>query len=110
MFQSKQLLALFTLCCAIQSIQCLKVTFYRDIHHSGAAETFNLCSNDCVSLGTNEDWNDQFSSADTHNGCIIMFENNGCQGRSVRIEPGSPSHDNFNDLQMNDMVSSIKLC
>lgn len=98
------------MCSAIQTIQCLTVAFYQDINHSGDSQTFNLCSNDCVNLRTNEIWNDRFSAVNTANGCIIMFEHADCQGRAVRVEPGTNCHASFLECDMNDKVSSLKLC
>lgn len=110
MFHINNLVISLVLFSAVQTIQCLTVTFYQDINHSGDAQSFNLCSNDCVALGTNEIWNDRFSSVNTANGCIIMFEDTNCQGRAVRVEPGTNCHGSFLDCTMNDKVSSLKLC
>ncbi|CAL8116371.1 unnamed protein product [Orchesella dallaii] len=56
------------------------------------------------------EWNDRVSSVNTQGGCIVAWEKGSCSGRSSRIAPGTPAHNNLAAVDFSNIISSFKLC
>lgn len=83
------------------------VTWYDNANHRGDNRRFEINAHTCYNFGL---WNDRISSIDTHNYCVIIWSNHGCQGHRMEVAPGRGCHSNFRDCEFNDIASSIELC
>lgn len=62
----------------------------------------------CENLPGN--WNDRASSLTTNDNCFLIFEHGDCHGRSTRMAPGTPSHDNLDQINFNKAITSLQVC
>lgn len=74
----------------------------------GKSAVLKIKQKKCVNLPKRLD--NTITSIDTKNNCVIIFVDNNCQGRGVRLEKYSFGTDSLGRIGMNDVVSSIKLC
>lgn len=91
-------------CCP--SGQGADIAFCEDIDFEGNCFSHSIQDNKCINL----DKNDVASSVNTFGGCFRLYEDENCQGRSIVVQPGTRSHNNLEDLAMNDMVTSVSMC
>ncbi|KAL1453935.1 hypothetical protein WDU94_010236 [Cyamophila willieti] len=84
-----------------------RVWLYRDSGHRGGH--IEMSGDGCVNVP--DDFNDQATSVNTHGGCVRLYQNGGCSGRSIEVYPGTGAHDNlgFHD-DFNDRTSSVGPC
>ncbi|OXA62496.1 hypothetical protein Fcan01_02780 [Folsomia candida] len=80
------------------------VVFYSDKDFKGLRSTYIL-SDQCANL--NGQQNDHFSSVNVEGHCIEVCEHVYCRGPCVKVR--HPVAD-FNNLGINDLVSSVKTC
>ena len=50
------------------------------------------------------------SSIDTQNNCVVLFSREQCQGRSVRVAPGTSGHSHLSDVDFDNSLVSLKSC
>lgn len=91
-------------CCPSGSGADIALCEHTDLN--GACISHSIDKNKCV----NVDKNDWASSVNTFGGCFRLYEHADCEGKSIAVKPGSPSHNNLVALGMNDMVTSVSLC
>ncbi|CAL8130316.1 unnamed protein product [Orchesella dallaii] len=84
------------------------VTLYEHASSEGEFTTINLSGSECFNLP--EDWYDRVSSIDTNNSCVIVWSRSDCSGYPERIAPEAEYSSNFQDLDFNDLIRSLKLC
>ncbi|XP_008487632.1 uncharacterized protein LOC103524398 [Diaphorina citri] len=83
-----------------------RATLHRDSDFRGGH--IELSGNGC--RGIPGDFNDRTSSVNTHGGCIRLYQNSGCTGKSLELFPGSGSHNNLKAHGFNDKASSVGNC
>uniref|UniRef100_A0A8D9ALI7 Uncharacterized protein n=1 Tax=Cacopsylla melanoneura TaxID=428564 RepID=A0A8D9ALI7_9HEMI len=84
-----------------------KVDLFRDWSHKGGH--IQMAAGGCANVP--DDFNDQASAINTFSGCVRLYENHGCTGRSIRVDPGTGSHDNLAYAgDFNDKTSSVGPC
>jgi hypothetical protein len=84
------------------------LSYYEHAHHKGESNAWILNKNEeCTNFGA---FNDRISSVNTNNRCAILYEDQDCQGRSLRIAPGEGCHFNLADCDFNDVASSMRVC
>lgn len=92
--------------CMAVVAEAWKVTLFRDT--SGRGGRIDLSGSGCVNIG--KDFNDKASSANTHGGCVRLYQNGGCLGEHRELFPGSASHNNLGKLGFNDRTSAVGPC
>lgn len=91
----------------ITNVVSERVTFWSDVNFSGEEYHIEMAYGQCYKLGIS---NDRMSSMDTHGACVNLYTREDCFGGTFRLEPGSSCHRNFGDCDMNDRISSVRLC
>ena len=84
------------------------VTYYIHPEFQGQSDTVNLLGGVCHSLKAPFD--KQLSSMNTWNSCVTLYRKSDCSGISFSLYPTTPCHDRFLDCDMEDIISSMKLC
>ncbi|KAF4527541.1 hypothetical protein B566_EDAN014937 [Ephemera danica] len=81
------------------------ITYYEHPHHKGEKNSWLLRSNGgCVNFAL---FDQRISSVNTHKGCVILFEEHGCQGNSLKLYPGTDCHDNLQHCDFDNKPSSV---
>lgn len=99
--------------CLVLALGCItnvvseRVTFWSDVNFNGEEYHIEMVHGQCYKLGIS---NDRMSSMDTHGACVNLYTREDCFGGTFRLEPGSSCHQNFGDCDMNDRISSVRLC
>lgn len=85
-----------------------RVTFWSDNNFSGDQYNIEMVYGECYRLGVS---NDRMSSMSTNGHCVDLFTRDDCFGGMFRMESNSSAcHRNFGECDMNDRVSSVRLC
>lgn len=92
---------------ALASVHGNVVTFWSDSDFHGDEFHIEMQHGQCYKLGIS---NDRMSSMDTHGQCVDLYTRDDCNGGMFRLEPGSECHRNFGNCDMNDRISSVRLC
>nr|XP_018911651.1 PREDICTED: uncharacterized protein LOC109040247 [Bemisia tabaci] len=81
-------------------------TLYRDVSQNNVLQEVSgvLCQDVDASN------HDKTSSINTHDTCVIVYAEPGCKGNHKKIQPGTPHHDDFEQLGFNDVLSSVGPC
>lgn len=86
------------------------VTIYQYSNYKGENQCHTFLKDECVTL--NDWWIDEgssrVSSVGTHNTCIRVYMDRGCNGDSIEIKPGSSHHSSLGRFDEN--VKSISAC
>lgn len=99
--------------CVVLSLGCIsnvvseRVTLWSDFNFSGEEYHIDMVSGKCYKLGIS---NDRISSMNTRGACVNLYTRDDCFGETFRLEPGSSCHQNFGECDMNDRISSVRLC
>lgn len=91
----------------ITNVLTERVTFWSDANFNGEEYHIEMDYGQCYKLGIS---NDRMSSMDTHGACVNLYTREDCFGGTFRLEPGSQCHRNFGDCDINDRISSVRLC
>lgn len=91
----------------ITNVLTERVTFWSDFNFSGEEYHIDMVYGKCYKLGIS---NDRISSMSTQGTCVNLYTRDDCFGGNFRLEPGSSCHSNFGDCDMNDRISSVRLC
>lgn len=83
------------------------ITFWSDVDFRGDEFHIEMDHGHCYKLGIS---NDRMSSMDTNGQCVDLYTRDDCNGGMFRLEPGSACHRNFGNCDMNDRISSVRLC
>lgn len=92
---------------AVIGSDAAQVTYYADAFFQGAKRTVDLQPGQCHTL---DEFDNQISSINTQNNCVIVFAGRNCRGEAVRIAPGTACHRHLGECGMNDRVSSMCPC
>lgn len=85
-----------------------RVTFYSDTNFAGTTYNLDMRAGQCYRLGVA---NDRLSSVKTNGQCVDLYTRDDCFGGMFRSEALSTEcHRNLGDCDMNDRVSSVRLC
>ena len=84
------------------------VTFFIHPEFQGSHQSAKLTKGECYAIPYQFD--DKISSMNTWDSCIILYKDVDCTGDNFSLYPGTPCHDRFLDCNMEDVISSIKLC
>lgn len=96
------------LVCIVHQTHAGRVSFWSDINHNGDVYHINMNPNQCYRLGLS---NDRLSSFKTNDQCVDLYTRADCSGGMFRSEAQSTEcHRNLGDCDMNDRVSSVRLC
>lgn len=88
--------------------RCGRVTFWSDTDFQGIQYTISMLPGQCYRLGVA---NDRLSSLSTNGQCVDLYTRSDCYGGMFRSEAQSTDcHRNLGDCDMNDRVSSVRLC
>ena len=85
------------------SVAGVEFTLYEDKNHDccswgcGTCEKFSVQNDGCINFNF---YSDKVSSIDTHGGCIKIWEHRNCQGASMKMAPGTPSHHDLSQMNM----------
>lgn len=87
---------------------CYWVRLYDQINYQGATKDVYIeTSTSCVNI---YDFNDRAMSVYTWGQCALLFEHDKCNGRSIKVQSGSPTHDLAQFDRMDRQVSSVGGC
>lgn len=104
------LLILLLLLCGLANV-ChggVRITFWSNTDFQGEQYNIDMEYGECYRLGVS---NDRLSSLSTNGHCVDIYTRNDCFGGMFRMESNSSAcHRNFGDCDMNDRVSSVRLC
>ncbi|ODM91211.1 Protein PRY1 [Orchesella cincta] len=89
-------------------VDAQKVRFYEDPNYEGWWIEFPLRGSSCSNLP--EEWINRVSSVNNQDNCLVVWDHDGCRGKSERIERGSPNHHQLSALGFNDQISSFQQC
>jgi hypothetical protein len=88
---------------------CYVIRLFSDRGYRGTTKDADIPDKQtCVNIF--KDFNDRASSVDTQGQCVKLYEHGDCQGRSIRVGPDTPSHDDLSQLQFDNMVSAVGDC
>lgn len=62
----------------------------------------------CYSL--DKTWQDSISSINSHGSCLDVYKEENCGGNASYIYPGTPSHNILEDVELDDVIKSFRLC
>lgn len=86
-----------------------RVFFWTDINWQGDRHTLHLTRSRCYRIDQSSD--NKFSSVNTNGQCVELYTRNDCFGAMYRMEAvTSRCHRNLGDCELNDAVSSVRLC
>ncbi|OXA41629.1 uncharacterized protein LOC110860159 [Folsomia candida] len=83
------------------------IKIYADAYFQGEYSN-TRCNYKCEGWGRY--WDRKISSIDTKGGCIRVFDDSSCNGDSTYIYPGTPSHDNLEEIGWNDRIMACTSC
>lgn len=100
----KSLVVLFVV--TVTTIAASTVHLWSDIDFKGQRYELNLAHGHCYPLTKQ-----RVSSLSTYGVCVDLFTRDNCFGGTYRMEAHTKEcHRNFGDCDLNDRVSSIRLC
>lgn len=86
-----------------------RVFFWTDVGMRGDRYTLHMARNRCYRIAQSAD--KQFSSVNTNGECVELYTRDDCFGAMYRMESlVSACHRNLGDCDLNDRVSSVRLC
>lgn len=93
----------------IDNISCgdILVKYFEHANFKGASEAINMVDDTCWSL---ESFDNRISSINTAGVCVRIYADKGCKNDFRTMEPGSPGHFNLEDINFDDLTSSMKRC
>lgn len=50
------------------------------------------------------------SSINTYDNCVILYDRQECQGRHVKVAPGTDGHSHLSEVNFDDTLASLKSC
>lgn len=86
-----------------------RVFFWTDMNWKGDRHTLHLTRSRCYRIDRSAD--KKFSSVNTNGQCVELYTRDDCFGAMYRMEAvTSRCHRNLGDCDLNDAVSSVRLC
>lgn len=127
MFELKVFIILLLCSCAL----AVQVELFEHVYFGGKVFELDLVGKNCTSFdkkdlcylqeGEEEGQEDvqvrectsfegMASSINTHDNCVVVFEEPDCKGASQEIKPNEGNHEDLDDSGWNDRIISIRLC
>jgi hypothetical protein len=93
----------------IANSHCIEVFEHKDLK----GKKLDVCiesNSKCYHL--NSKWKNKVSSINTHNRCVVLYENNDCSGSHTKVAPGEIGGDynNLEESSFDDKTSSVSFC
>lgn len=103
-----QIIFVVLLLITIAPIHGGRVTFWSDTNFQGMEYHINMRPGQCYRLGVSDD---RLSSFSTYGQCVDLYTRSDCFGGMFRSEAQSTDcHRNLGDCDINDRISSVRLC